>query len=161
MTRTENRSDKGSIRSQFLAVSFKRYFVILLETNAYFKSKADENNKGRECSAWWREMVPESSDVFAGFRTAFRKRPEKLQRMIILLLLIDFMLYIFVYNGTEGTHRYLFAINKYGWDEQQFTRYLATYRIYYLVTLWFFLPLASRYINVNICLLVYHTPDIL
>jgi hypothetical protein len=54
------------------------------------------------------------------------------------------MCYIFAYNGTEGTHRYLFARQKYGWDELQYTAYLSLYRVCYLLTLWIVLPVLSR-----------------
>ena len=54
------------------------------------------------------------------------------------------MCYIFTYNGTEGTHRYYFAQNKYKWNEQDMTSYLFNYRLAYLASLWLIVPLLTN-----------------
>ena len=64
-------------------------------------------------------------------------------------LIFNFMCYIFAYNGTEGTHRYLFAKQKYGWEEVQYTAYLSLYRVCYLLTLWAVLPTLSRLLHLH------------
>ena len=35
------------------------------------------------------------------------------RRWIVVAGVLNFMCYIFTYNGTEGTHRYYFARDKY------------------------------------------------
>ncbi len=63
---------------------------------------------------------------------------------MLLLVLANYACYIFAYDGTEGSHRYLFTGKKYGWDESEFTVYLSVYRVFYLITLWVLVPLASK-----------------
>ena len=78
------------------------------------------------------------------FRTVFRAR-DGYRRHIVLLGVFNFMCYIFTYNGTEGTHRYTFAKAKYKeWSEQEMSSYLFNYRIAYLVSLWFVIPIFTK-----------------
>ena len=79
------------------------------------------------------EIQPENkycnwSDVWACIRTVFKKRSDQ-RRLMIWLLLFNFGCYIFAYNGSEGTHRYLFANFEYGWSEQEYTVFLAAYKV--------------------------------
>ena len=50
--------------------------------------------------------------VISSVRTVLMPRPGH-RRLILLLGVFNFMCYIFTYNGTEGTHRYYFARDKY------------------------------------------------
>ena len=81
--------------------------------------------------------------VFNSFRTVFKSRRGP-RRAILLLGVLNFALYIFTYNGTEGTHRYAFAQRKYGWSEQEMSTYLFDYRLAYLIATWFLVPLLSK-----------------
>lgn len=92
--------------------------------------------------------LPFPSDILASFKTVLKPRAGN-ARLMIGMLLFNFACYIFAYNGTEGSHRYLFATKKYGWDEQEFTVFLSIYRILYLVTLWLILPILSRYFQLH------------
>ena len=60
-------------------------------------------------------------------------------------LIFNFMCYIFAYNGTEGTHRYLFARQKYGWEELEYTAYLSLYRVCYLLNIVDHTPRSKSY----------------
>jgi hypothetical protein len=88
------------------------------------------------------------SDIVACVKTVFKERPDN-RRLMVWLLLFNFASYIFAYNGTEGTHRYLFARKQYGWDEQQYTGFLAAYKFCYLISLWALLPLCSRILRLH------------
>ena len=57
------------------------------------------------------------------------------------------MCYIFAYDGTEGTHRYLFVRQKYGWDEIQYTAYLSLYWIWCALSLWIIIPVLCRLLH--------------
>ncbi len=81
-------------------------------------------------------------------RTLLKPRPER-RRLLLLLLVSNFACYIFAYNGTEGSHRYLFAGRKYGWEEGEYTIFLSVYRVFYLVTLWLLVPFCSRYLGLH------------
>ncbi|XP_059089162.1 proton-coupled folate transporter-like [Tigriopus californicus] len=94
------------------------------------------------------QKLPFPSDFLASFKTILKPRAGH-GRLMIWMLLFNFACYIFAYNGTEGSHRYLFATKKYGWDEQEFTVFLSIYRILYLVTLWLILPVLSRYFQLH------------
>nr|ALS04330.1 proton-coupled folate transporter-like protein [Acartia pacifica] len=81
--------------------------------------------------------------------TLAQKNPREFPRKPILFLSIfSFACFIFTYNGTEGTHRYMYAQKKYGWNEQNFTQYLFHYRIAYMITLWIISPVLTRLLNV-------------
>ncbi|XP_023349851.1 proton-coupled folate transporter [Eurytemora carolleeae] len=85
--------------------------------------------------------------IFESLKTVLKSR--KYPRKTILFLgIFNFACYIFTYNGTEGTHRYAYARMKYGWSEQEFTRYLFNYRIGYMVALWVVSPILSRILNI-------------
>ncbi len=73
-----------------------------------------------------------------------RKRPEPYRRLIVLLLVVNFSLYVFVLNGTEGTHRYFFAMRKYGWDETEFSNYLIVFMATHILVLWVVVPISGR-----------------
>ena len=68
------------------------------------------------------------SDVWSCIWTVIKKRSDQ-RRLMIWLLLFNFGCYIFAYNGSEGTHRYLFANLEYGWNEQEYTIFLAAYKV--------------------------------
>jgi len=86
--------------------------------------------------------------VFGSFKSVFVSR-EGYRRHIVLLGVFNFMCYIFTYNGTEGTHRYYFAIRKYEWNEQQYASYLFNYRLAYLASLWVIIPILTNIINLS------------
>jgi len=86
--------------------------------------------------------------IVESLRTVLKSR-EWPRRPILFLGVFNFAAFIFTYNGTEGTHRYLFAGNKYGWDEQEFTRYLFNYRVAYMVSLWVVAPILSRMLKIR------------
>lgn len=92
--------------------------------------------------------IPRPHDFVDGFKTLFKRRPGP-YRMLLLVLCFNFACYIFVYNGTEGSHRLLYAQDKYGWTTGEYSAYLALYRICYLVTLWLALPALSRYVGLH------------
>ena len=48
--------------------------------------------------------IPRPHDFVDGFKTLFKRRPGP-YRMLLLVLCFNFACYIFVYNGTEGSHR--------------------------------------------------------
>ena len=48
----------------------------------------------------------------SSLRTVAAPRPGP-RRWIVVAGVLNFMCYIFTYNGTEGTHRYYFARDKY------------------------------------------------
>ena len=78
------------------------------------------------------EIQPENkyctwSDVWKSIRTVIRKRSNN-RRLMIWILLFNFGCFIFAYNGSEGTHRYLFTKLQYGWNEQQYTVILTAYK---------------------------------
>ena len=79
------------------------------------------------------EIQPENkyctwSDVWSCIRTVIRKRSNN-RRLMIWILLFNFGCFIFAYNGSEGTHRYLFTKLQYGWNEQQYTVFLTAYKV--------------------------------
>lgn len=92
-------------------------------------------------------MITSFLYIFESLRTVFRARrwPKK---SILFLAIFNFAAFIFIYNGTEGTHRYLYAQKKYKWNEQDFTRYLFNYRIAYMVALWIVSPILSSVLKV-------------
>ena len=98
------------------------------------------NSVGEGGNNWFKSSLRFVSD---SFRTVFKQR-EGPRRAILLLGILNFALYIFTYNGTEGTHRYLFAQRKYGWTEQEMSTYLFDYRLAYLLATWLLVPLLSR-----------------
>ena len=49
----------------------------------------------------------------------------------------------------ESPSRLLYAQDKYGWTPQEYSAYLALYRICYLLTLWLALPALSRYFGLH------------
>ena len=80
----------------------------------------------------------------SSLRTVAAPRPGP-RRWIVVAGVLNFMCYIFTYNGTEGTHRYTFAKAKYKeWSEQEMSSYLFNYRIAYLVSLWFVIPIFTK-----------------
>ena len=83
-------------------------------------------------------------DVFSSLRVALRSRP---QRPLILALVFNFLCFILAYDGTEGTHRQLYATREFGWSEEQFSYFLSVYRICYLLTLWLLLPAMTKYLR--------------
>ena len=83
-------------------------------------------------------------DVFSSLRVALRSRP---QRPLILALVFNFLCFILAYDGTEGTHRQLYATRQFGWSEEQFSYFLSVYRICYLLTLWLLLPAMTKYLR--------------
>ena len=86
--------------------------------------------------------------IFSSLKTIVQPR-DSFRRAIVLLGVSNFMFYIFTYNGTEGTHRYLFAQNKYDWNEQNMASYLFNYRISYLVGLWIILPIITNIFKIS------------
>ena len=98
------------------------------------------------CCAKAAKRLPRLEDVLAGFKTVFRPRAG-IFRALLLPTVFNYACYIFAYNGTEGTHRYLYATKKYGWSEQEYTRYLSLYRIFYMVALWVVVPGISKYLR--------------
>ena len=81
-------------------------------------------------------------------KTVFKSRADY-KRLLIWLLLFNFGCYNFAYNGTEGTHRYLYANLEYGWNQEQYTVFLAAYKLCYLLALWILLPFASRILKLH------------
>merc|ERR1719362_2666868 len=77
-----------------------------------------------------------------------RKRSNN-RRLMIWILLFNFGCFIFAYNGSEGTHRYLFTKLQYGWNEQQYTVFLTAYKVCYLIALWVLLPFCSRVLKLH------------
>ena len=98
------------------------------------------NSVGEDGDNWFESSLRFVSD---SFRTVFKQRDGP-RRAILLLGILNFAFYIFTYNGTEGTHRYLFAQRKYGWTEQEMSTYLFDYRLAYLLATWLLVPLLSR-----------------
>ena len=68
---------------------------------------------------------------------------------MIWILLATFACYNFAYVGTEGSHRFLYVKLEYNWDQEQFTTFLAAYKICYLIALWILLPFASRILKLH------------
>ena len=87
-------------------------------------------------------------DLLSSIKVAIKRRAG-IYRTMIFMLIFNFTCYILAYDGTEGTHRYLFATKQYHWNEEQFSYYLSVYRIFYLLTLWIFLPLLSRKLRLH------------
>ena len=112
------------------------------ESTTYGTTSIEESPADEKKSCW--SNFPRPNDLIAGFVTIFRRREEPRKRIMIWLLIFNFACYIFTYNGTEGSHRYLYAQKKYGWDEQEFTVYLSIYRVCYLITLWVLLPTGKK-----------------
>ena len=64
----------------------------------------------------------------------------ELARAVNITRFVNFETWIF---------RYLFASKQYDWDEQEYTTFLAAYKIGYLLTLWIWLPLCSRFFHLH------------
>lgn len=128
---------------------------IVKESRTKSQEKRHQDPRAEETQYGTQEVIVEDvsaskycnwSDVTACFHTVFKKRPHY-RRLYIWLLLFNFGCYIFAYNGTEGTHRYLFTNYTYGWSEQEYTQFLAAYKICYLIALWILLPFCSRWLK--------------
>ena len=77
------------------------------------------------------------------FKAMFKSRPDH-KRLLLWIFLFNYTFYVFTYNGTEGTHRYLYAKLEYGWTEQEYTEFSAIYKLCYAFVLLVILPLSSR-----------------
>ena len=113
--------------------------IIARESTQYGTSEVEVTQPSSYCSF---------SDVFATLKVVFKERSNN-RRLMILMLLFNFGCYIFAYNGTEGTHRQLFANLEYGWEEQEYTQFLSAYKFCYLLALWVLLPFCSRILKLH------------
>ena len=107
------------------------------------KENVSKTNNDSHCSS-----CVKCNDIVSGFQGVIKPRPDYKRRMV-LMLIFNFACVIFTYNGTEGSHRYLYAQYKYGWEEKEFTLYYSVYRIFYLITLWIILPICSQYLRLH------------
>ena len=107
------------------------------DESAPLLTKTGSNSNGNFCT-----------EFISGFKSVFRKREDH-KRTILVMLIFNFACYSLTYNGTEGSHRYLFTQYKYGWNETDFSLYYSVYRIVYLVTLWGLLPFVNKVLKLH------------
>ena len=151
------------VSSLVFALSGSAYMIFVVKESKSDKSKQTADNKKDDRTVYGTENIhdvdevvelePKSNyctwtDVIGCIKTVFKPRPNN-KRLLIWLLLFNFGCYNFAYNGTEGTHRYLFVQKEYEWDEQEYTVFLAAYKTCYLFALWILLPLCSRYFKLH------------
>ena len=87
--------------------------------------KKVESSNDEDCAslAWQSVMY-----ILEGVRTVVTPR-EGWRRALVLLGVFQYICYISVYLGTEGSHRLYFVENKYKWSEEELSTYLFDIRI--------------------------------
>ena len=86
--------------------------------------------------------------ILEGFRTVVTPR-EGWRRALVLLGVFQYICYICVYNGTEGSHRFYFVENKYKWTEEELSTFLFIFRITSWLGLWLIVPLLTNIVKIS------------
>jgi len=90
-TTSTNTEESG--KHPFLKFKMKLLFIFILDT------------RRRNCCLQICSSGP-PRDALSGFRIIFREGPT---RLALIFLLFNFACYIFAYNGTEGSHRFVYV----------------------------------------------------
>ena len=86
--------------------------------------------------------------ILEGIRTVVTPR-EGWRRALVLLGVFQYICYICVYNGTEGSHRLYFVENKYKWTEEELSTFLFIFRIASWLGLWLIVPLLTNIAKIS------------
>ena len=131
------------------AVIVKESLKVPNESNK--KDKTTENQVenidplSKDCiSIIWRSLLY----ILEGFRTVVTPR-EGWRRALVLLGVFQYICYICVYNGTEGSHRLYFVENKYKWTEEELTTFLFIFNSANWFGLWLIVPLLTNIAKIS------------
>ena len=126
--------------------------VIIKETRGASNdggSKQNEDNSNQDeaknCMSITRQSV---LYILEGFRTVVTPR-EGWRRALVLLGVFQYICYICVYNGTEGSHRFYFLENKYKWSEKEINTILFILRTTSWLGLWLVVPLLTKIVKIS------------
>ena len=86
--------------------------------------------------------------ILEGLRTVVTPR-EGWRRALVLLGVFQYICYICVYNGTEGSHRFYFLENKYKWTEKEINTILFILRITSWLGLWLVVPYLTNIVKIS------------
>ena len=126
----------------YCAVIVKESLRITNETN---KNNKTTKNQAKDCSSIsWQSVLY----ILEGFRTVVAPR-EGWRRALVLLGVFQYICYICVYNGTEGSHRLYFVENKYKWTEEELSTFLFIFRIASWLGLWLIVPLLTNIAKIS------------
>ena len=89
------------------------------------KNEGDREEEDKSCGSITKTSV---MYILEGLRTVVTPR-EGWRRALVLLGVFQYICYISVYLGTEGSHRLYFVENKYKWSEEELSTYLFDIRI--------------------------------
>ena len=111
------------------------------------KKKNDivNQDEAQDCMSIIRQSV---LYILEGFRTVVTPR-EGWRRALVLLGVFQYICYICVYNGTEGSHRFYFLENKYKWTEKEINTILFILRITSWLGLWLVVPYLTNIVKIS------------
>ena len=133
----------------YCAVIIKESLVLPDEKNKKNKDVVNQMKKtepvAKDCiSIVWQSVLY----ILDGFRTVVTPR-EGWRRALVLLGVFQYICYICVYNGTEGSHRLYFVENKYKWTEEELSSFLFIFRIASWLGLWLLVPLLTNIARIS------------